>query len=608
VAHEKLSEASEREKEIGLSALGTLVKQFGNKYDFVRELVQNSLDSGTPQVEVWTDFHPGERGAGVMEIHVDDTGVGMDEEIIDHQLTRLFSSSKENDLTNIGKFGIGFVSVFAIDPEGVLVRTARGGERWEIFFNRDRTFEKTVLAEPIEGTRITVFATATPEEYEGARVAVFSMLKFWCKHAEKPIYFWDAAAPAEDDRPDGGTRRRRRRRRARKAAINEPLEVDGFTPIHVERGESEIAMALSHHHFYGFYNRGLTLKESSGLEVLAGYEAFFDKVSFKIKSPYLEHTLTRDTIRKDGNYVKAIALLIEAARRDLIDGLLGLLERLAALPELAGDDLETYLTGLGWLHSLPRELDPTFDLFDRLLDLKSNIVPTLTMGSKAEEFQRSVDASKRKIFRACHGGPLSIGDLKRIWRKSDSCLILSPVESSMTRELHDHDRTVVLSPDDYGACLFFDIHVTGDRDPDEERKTRGLSGRYWFIDRLGARDLTPRQRDLFERVERALLRVEFPARRLRAVNFLGDDPSVAVVAAVLDGEHMATRTEKILDRSVLREVGIDVRGSAWNALADLHERAPRLALAQAVRRICLETLGGGGLSIPVGEAIEEALR
>ena len=42
-------------------------------------------------------------------IHVDDFGEGMDEAIIDAQLTRMFSSTKENDLTKIGKFGIGFL-------------------------------------------------------------------------------------------------------------------------------------------------------------------------------------------------------------------------------------------------------------------------------------------------------------------------------------------------------------------------------------------------------------------------------------------------------------------------------------------------------------------
>ena len=45
----------------------------------------------------------------------------MDEQIIDNELTRLFSSSKEDDLTKIGKFGIGFTSIFAIQPESRIV-------------------------------------------------------------------------------------------------------------------------------------------------------------------------------------------------------------------------------------------------------------------------------------------------------------------------------------------------------------------------------------------------------------------------------------------------------------------------------------------------------
>ena len=89
-----------------------LVTQFSNALDCFRELVQNAIDSGSARVEVWADYQAGEGHVGAMVFHVDDYGEGMDEQVIDLQLTRLFSSTKEDDLTKIGKFGIGFVSVF----------------------------------------------------------------------------------------------------------------------------------------------------------------------------------------------------------------------------------------------------------------------------------------------------------------------------------------------------------------------------------------------------------------------------------------------------------------------------------------------------------------
>ena len=54
-------------------------------------------------------------------VTVKDTGEGMDSAIIETKLTRLFSSTKEDDFTKIGKFGIGFVSIFAIEPQLVVL-------------------------------------------------------------------------------------------------------------------------------------------------------------------------------------------------------------------------------------------------------------------------------------------------------------------------------------------------------------------------------------------------------------------------------------------------------------------------------------------------------
>ena len=109
---------AEQLHELAEDALDHLVHQFARPMDFIRELVQNSIDAGTPRIEVWVDWNPPkENGApGVLEMHVDDFGEGMDEAVIDSQLTRMFSSTKEDDLTKIGKFGIGFTSIFAIHP------------------------------------------------------------------------------------------------------------------------------------------------------------------------------------------------------------------------------------------------------------------------------------------------------------------------------------------------------------------------------------------------------------------------------------------------------------------------------------------------------------
>ncbi|MEM7354409.1 MAG: ATP-binding protein, partial [Acidobacteriota bacterium] len=95
-------------------ALERLIHQFSDPLSFFRELIQNAIDAGTPEIDVAFSYQQ-----GVMTISVDDYGEGMDRRIIDTKLTRLFSSGKEDDFTKIGRFGIGFVSVFAIHPDAV---------------------------------------------------------------------------------------------------------------------------------------------------------------------------------------------------------------------------------------------------------------------------------------------------------------------------------------------------------------------------------------------------------------------------------------------------------------------------------------------------------
>src|SRR5690554_3318390 len=177
------------QKNTGL--IENLVTQFSSPLDCFRELAQNAMDAGSQVVEVWTEFIPGADFIGTIALHVDDFGEGMDEHIIDTYLTQLFSSAKEGDLTKVGKFGIGFVSVFALEPRAVLVQTGRGGEYWEVLFHEDRTFTKTRLDVPVEGTQITIFLVGDIQRYRELVQGTRERLKFWCAHSETEITFED---------------------------------------------------------------------------------------------------------------------------------------------------------------------------------------------------------------------------------------------------------------------------------------------------------------------------------------------------------------------------------------------------------------------------------
>jgi len=255
-------------------ALEELVNQFSDPLSFLRELVQNSIDAGSHEIEISTTFEP-KGDAGVAVIEVSDWGGGMTREIIETKLTRLFSSQKDGDRTKIGKFGIGFVSVFAIAPDVVCVDTARDGEAWRVLFDAKRAFKLVRLDEPVEGTRIRVFKTMSEAEFDGFAGRVRKTVKYWCKHAECDI------------RVDGDS-------------IAVPFPFDAPCSVESDDGYSRIAAShrLDHRTFLGLYNGGLTLIERS--------KSVFEDVAVRAWSPHLEHTLTRDAVIEDAGYERVM--------------------------------------------------------------------------------------------------------------------------------------------------------------------------------------------------------------------------------------------------------------------------------------------------------------
>jgi hypothetical protein len=266
--------------------LDTLVAQFTEPLACLRELIQNAVDAGSDVVEV-AATRSEDDALGLLEVR--DWGEGMDRAIIDQQLTRLFSSSKDGDLTKIGKFGIGFVSVFALKPEAVCVDTGRGGERWRVVFQPDRTFTRIRLDEPVEGTRVRLFLDRRGDDWERLVADARQTVRRWCRHLTQEVLF--------NGEP-----------------LNEPLGLPGHPVSRVidDGAGTVVVVGVGAPVSIGFYNKGLTLLETTTWDdVPAG-------VSVRVSSRWLEHTLTRDSVVRDDHYEKAMKRLRAAVDDELV--------------------------------------------------------------------------------------------------------------------------------------------------------------------------------------------------------------------------------------------------------------------------------------------------
>lgn len=270
-----------------------LVHQFSDPLAFYRELVQNAVDAGTQRVDIEVSYDAA-RGMGIATVQ--DDGEGMDLAVINTRLTRLFASDKEGDLTRIGRFGIGFVSVFAVSPQAVVVDTGRTGQAWRLIFHPDGSFDRIRLDNPVAGTRVQIYKPLAESEFEGWSSRSRDTLRYWCRYCDVPIRF-------------NGT------------PINEPFDVEGPVRYRVQEGTTEVVVSVQEARktAYGFYNGGITLMEGDlGVgeppPMLEPYRDVLAGLHIRIRSRHLEHNLTRDTVRPDPSWAHVAALLEQAVQ------------------------------------------------------------------------------------------------------------------------------------------------------------------------------------------------------------------------------------------------------------------------------------------------------
>lgn len=327
-------------------ALASLVKQFSDPHAFIRELIQNSLDAGAARIDVRMVF-----ADGTLHVEVQDDGEGMDRPIIEGYLLTLFRSTKEDDLTKIGKFGIGFTSIFAMDPLEVVVDTGRDGVWHRVTFDATRAYTLSRLADPYEGTTVTLRARRTRAQASEDARKIRAAAERWCRYADGAI---TTSAVGTDEvwppTPVEATF-------TVQAPVVVTVESDGFRAV--------LGPHPSPTPPIGFYNRGITLWE--------GDDAALPGVTFRVAGRHLEHTLTRDNVIRDRHHAAVMERLREAARSTL-----GPAVHKEAAATAAADD--------------PRAADKLFGSFHEVVPWTWRDDAPLLPG---------------------HGGPLSLATLKR---------------------------------------------------------------------------------------------------------------------------------------------------------------------------------------------------
>lgn len=289
-------------------SLDDLIGRFG-PYDFVGELAQNAIDaqlvlSNREPIEVSTEFTPHELGdEGTFILTVEDRGVGMNRRDILGRLTQIFASGKQDDGRTIGVTGIGFISVFAFEPDTVVVDTGRDGESSRVIFKANARFDRLRWPELVTGTSVRVYKLMRPGDVDDVRELMKSSLAYWCRVSELEVRF------------NGETIRE-------EFAYQRPIS--WFSEGLGEITRLAISPALEGSTSYELFRRGFLI-EAGSKEDLS-----FPGIAFRVDSPRICHTLARDGAFR-GEGLTALMLEVQAA----VNGpyLSFLVEQLAVEPQ-----------------------------------------------------------------------------------------------------------------------------------------------------------------------------------------------------------------------------------------------------------------------------------
>jgi|LNFM01.1.fsa_nt_gb hypothetical protein len=267
-------------------AVETMVRQFADPMAFYRELVQNSIDAGSTAIDVRLRYDSDDES---LSVSVHDDGCGMNLETIERCLLVLFRSSKDKDPTKIGKFGVGFFSVFAVSPKVVRVDTGTGPDGFRVELRPDFTWEVTESS-PRKGSTVSLQIPMRLNEARSFVERSLSALDRWCPHVEIALHVLSSVRGGEVDK-----------------RIDRPFGIEGPVTQHSRGPAGTVAITVATDGRAAFYKRGILLYECPN--------TFLPGTSFKVESNKLVHTVSRDNVKRDA----AFDTTIQTVRRACVE-------------------------------------------------------------------------------------------------------------------------------------------------------------------------------------------------------------------------------------------------------------------------------------------------
>jgi hypothetical protein len=220
-----------------------------DRWVFLRELAQNARDAGARRIRVRTGLEDGE-----VMVSFEDDGTGMNYEHAREYLFRLYASSKENDESNAGKFGVGFWSVLLFEPSSILIESRpKVGAAWAVQLDgalNELSHQPCSL--DTDGTRVVLHRPRRePSDSAEAAHQVRTALSLYCRHLRRN----DPEASPLHVEVNGTT-------------INAALSTAGTVQMRFRDNHVEGAVGLGERPKVELYSRGLLVWRGTLLEEL----------------------------------------------------------------------------------------------------------------------------------------------------------------------------------------------------------------------------------------------------------------------------------------------------------------------------------------------------